>query len=247
MTEILIAAPAGALRTYLAVPAGPGPWPGVVVLHDVLGMTHDLRRQADWLAGAGYLAAAPDLYRAGRRTACLVHMMRDARARRGRTFDDVDAVRAALLARPDCSGRVGVLGFCMGGGFALLLAPGHGFDAASVNYGTASKDAYRADALARACPIVASYGAHDRANRGTGEKLERILAAAGVDHDIRTYPDAGHGFLNDHDPADVPATAAVLGRLTGGADPYHEPSARDARERILAFFDRHLRQGAPHE
>ncbi|MBN9101979.1 MULTISPECIES: dienelactone hydrolase family protein [unclassified Pseudonocardia] len=239
-----VEASAGTLPVYLAVPDGPGPFPGVVVLHDVLGMTHDLRRQADWLAGAGYLAAAPDLYRGGRRTLCLVHMIRDARARRGRTFDDVEAVRAALLARPDCSGRVGVVGFCMGGGFALLLAPDHGFDAASVNYGTASADAYRADALARACPIVGSYGAQDRANRGTGEKLERILTAVGVDHDIRTYPDAGHGFLNDHDPADVPAVAAVLGRLTGGADVYHEPSARDARERILAFLDRHLRRPA---
>ena len=239
--DVAVAAAGGALPTYVATPDGPGPWPGVVVVHDVLGMTHDLRRQADWLAGAGYLAAAPDLYRAGRRAMCLIRMFRDGRAGRGRTFDDIDAVRGWLAARADCTGRIGVIGFCMGGGFALMLAPRGGFDAASVNYGTVAKEFYRDDVLRSACPIVGSYGEHDAANRGTGERLERILTAVGVDHDVRTYPQAGHGFLNDHDAADVPAVAAVLSRLTGGADPYHDPSARDARTRILAFFDRHLR------
>ena len=108
-----------------------------------------------------------------------------------------------------------------------------------VNYGTTSKDVYSESFLEGSCPIVGSYGAKDRANRGTGERLDTVLTSLGVDHDIKTYPGAGHSFLNDHDPADSPAVFRVLGRLTGSA--FHEPSAIDARRRIVEFFDRHLK------
>jgi carboxymethylenebutenolidase len=158
------------------------------------------------------------------------------RSGRGSAYEDIETARRWLVERDDCTGRVGVIGFCMGGGFALLSAPRYEFGVASVNYGDVPKDAV--GQLRGACPIVASYGRRDRRLRGDAERLEATLTELGVPHDVKEYPDAGHSFLNriNVGPLFVP-----LVRLAGFD--YHHPSAEDAWRRIFTFFDQYLTDG----
>jgi carboxymethylenebutenolidase len=227
------AASAPELKAHLALPpVGEGPWPAVVVLHESFGLNDDIRQQADRLAAAGYVAVAPDLFTAGGAWRCIRATFRAQMKGEGAAFEDIEAVRSWAAARPDCTGRVGVIGFCMGGGFALATAA-RGFDVSAPNYAHLPKDLD--GALRGACPMVASYGGKDRTLRGTAGKLRGGLERAGVPADVHEYPDAGHSFLNRHDFG----PGGALLRVAGVG--YHEPSAEDAWGRILRFFDEHLR------
>jgi carboxymethylenebutenolidase len=239
-TDVEVLSPLGPMPAYCAVPASAPPWPGVVVVHDFTGMSGDLRDQADWLASQGFLAVAPNLFHWGGPWRCLRTVMRDLGQRRGRTFDDVEAARRWLTADERCSGRTGVVGFCMGGGYALALAKDRGFDAVSTNYGGCPADA--PDWLAGACPVVASYGAADGSplGRRAGRRLGELLTELEVPHDVKIYPGVGHGFMNDHEPADLGLAVRFLARASGTA--YDPEATADARRRIVRFFDRYLRE-----
>jgi carboxymethylenebutenolidase len=225
------------LHGYLARPQGDGPWPGVVALHEALGLNDMVRRQADRLATAGYLTLAPDLFSDGGAARCIVSTFRALSAGRGKAIADIDAARDAVRAREDCTGKVGVIGFCMGGGFALVTA-NRGFDASAANYGMPPK--HLETALRGACPVVASYGGKDVALPRAAAKVEAALTDLGIAHDVKEYPTAGHCFLND--AYFGPGPTHALQRIAHvGPDPLAAP---DAWARIEAFFADHL-AGSP--
>jgi carboxymethylenebutenolidase len=232
MTDVRVPGPHGDVPGHLAVPAATtGAVPGVLVLPEAFGLNDDIRAHADRLAAAGYVAFAPDLYAWGNKARCVAATFATLARGSGRAFDDIEAARAWLAGHESCTGRVGVIGFCMGGGFAVALAPRPGYAAAAPNYGLVPKNADRL--LREACPIVGSYGEKDWMMRGAARRLETALTAAGIPHDVKEYPGTPHSFLNHHT-----GKTAVLDRIlrTG----YTPAAADDAWARILSFFADHL-------
>ena len=224
------------LRGVLAVPddaSAAHKLPCVVMVHEVFGIDDAMRAQIRRLADAGYVVLMPDLFSRGGMRKCLTATFKALSNGQGQAFDDVEAAKKFLLERNDTTDKVGVIGFCMGGGFALLLAS-RGYDASAVNYGMMPKDL---DAvLSGACPIVGSFGGRDGQLKGAAAKLEVSLAAKGVAHDIKEYPDSGHAFMNPHQ-----AGGPVFGTLlrVSGAKP-NPTDATDAWHRIEKFFGEHL-------
>lgn len=218
---------------YLAIPQGQGSWPAVVVVQDVLGMTADLRRTADRLAENGYMALVPALYGRGPKIRCMMATLRAASAGIGDGYAPLMAARDFLLADERCSGKVGLLGFCMGGQLALQLSVGGLFDACASNYGVLPTDLH---ALKEACPVVASYGSRDLiARRGSAARLDTALSQGDVPRDIHEYPDVGHGFINDWR---FSGPLRFIERAVGAS--YAPEEAEDAWRRMLEFFGSHL-------
>jgi carboxymethylenebutenolidase len=246
LTDVALPAlPGGSPGLYgvLGVPDGDGPWPAVVVVHEAFGVDEVMRRQVQRLASAGHLALMPDLFVDGGPRRCLRATFRAIATGEGRAFLDVEAARRLLQQRVDRTGGIGLIGFCMGGGFALMAAQDRGFSAVSANYARLPKPLD--ERLVGACPVVASYGGRDLALRGAAGRLEAALARQGVPHDVKEYPTAGHGFLDESLPAAVtPLMNLLLGQvLHFGPDP---EAAKDAWQRIDAFFAEQL-VGAPPE
>jgi carboxymethylenebutenolidase len=230
-----ITTPDGTIDGYLAVPqpevSGPAPWPGVVIAHDALGMSDDVRGIAERFATAGYVAVVPNLYARGGFARCVRGVFREMVAGKGRAHDDLDAARTALVERADCTGKVGIAGFCMGGGFALLGATRE-FDASAPYYGELPADTSILDG---ACPVVASFGARDKLPnmRGAADRLDTVLTGYEVPHDVKEYARAGHSFANR-----MAGPFNALLRVGGMA--YHHESAEDAWRRVMTFFATHL-------
>jgi carboxymethylenebutenolidase len=227
------------MRATVVLPdseAPAGGWPGVLVVHEVFGVTPEITAVATMFADRGWVAVVPDLVSAGSRMACLLRTAKEMVARRpGPVIDDLVAVQRWLAARDDvATDRTTAIGFCMGGQFALLLgtlAP-DGLAAVSANYGQPPADDVD---LTRCPPVIASYGERDRSLPGAGPALQARLTAAGVANEVHTYPGAAHSFLTDDH--------RLLGFVPLPGTRYTASAAEQAWPRIFAFLEEHT---APH-
>ncbi|MBJ7597110.1 dienelactone hydrolase family protein [Candidatus Nephthysia bennettiae] len=216
-------AAADRLRGYLALPDGLGPFPGVVVIHEAYGLNDNIHEITQRFAGDGYAALAVDLFAGRSRAVCMARFM--AGMLRGSLNPyGIAELKAALgylseLSEVDAA-RVGAIGFCMGGGFAITWAcTDDRLRAIAPFYGTSPRST---EALSRLCPVVGSYPEKDRITVGTARRLDEVLDRVGVPHDIKIYPGARHSFFNDQSRAYDPA------------------AAEDAWRRVIAFFSEHI-------
>jgi carboxymethylenebutenolidase len=211
---------------------------GVVVIHEAIGLNDDIRRIAARFADAGYVTVAPDfLAGLGPKPICIARFASGiGRTHTGRPYRQLEATEQWLRRRPDVAGGpIGVAGFCIGGGFALLHATGADIAVVAPFYAAVPK---ATDALAGVCPVVASYGGRDGIFGSGGPPLAAALDRLGVANDVKTYPEAGHSFMNRHGSV----LSAIERRLPthGGHD---AGAAEDAWDRTLTFFGRYLRTG----
>lgn len=229
MTTIKIDTPGGPIDALLTMPDGDGPWPAIAVVHDAFGYGPDNEAISARIADAGFIAITPDLYSRGGRARCITRVFRELLSKRGRALDDILAARDHVLGLPQCTGAVGIAGFCMGGQFALVMSP-QGFGASAPFYGTPLPRNLE-EALTGACPIVASFGRRDPLGIGAADRLRKMAGDKGIPADIKVYPDAGHSFANK-----LPGQPLL--RITGFG--YNEAAANDAWARVFSFFGEHL-------
>lgn len=207
-------------NAILYTPAGSGPFPALIVIHEWWGLNDWVKEQAGKLADQGYVALAVDLYRGKvADNQDLAHeLMRglpEDRANR-----DLKAAYAYLAALPNVKkDRIGAIGWCMGGGYALAAALDESALAAAViNYGRLTTDP---DQLAKIhAPILGLFGGQDRGI--TPDDVHHFQAAMqklGKKIDIKIYDDAGHAFENPNNKQG-----------------YRPDDAKDAWQRTVAFL-----------
>ncbi len=220
-----------AMHAYVVRPTGAGPYPGMVLTFEATGLHVEMKRLARDVAAAGYVVIAPDLYARGNAFLCLVKLITDLRAEKGRGVDDLLAARNWLREQPFVDPeRIATMGFCLGGGYALVLAKTGLFKAAVDFYGQPP------ETLDGACPVVASYGGKDTTLLPAVPKLEAELARLAIPNDVKVYPDAGHSFMNEQPNPFFGALLRYLPTRSG----YNAPAAADAMDRMLAFLAAHV-------
>lgn len=235
-TTVQVSVPRGdeqPMDAYLSLPEGDGLFPGIIVIHEIFGLNENIRKIARRFSLEGYAALAVDLFSTGSRMSCLLRIFHGMilRPLANGVVGDLQLAVRFLKQWPEVdSERIGVMGFCMGGSYALQLASvanlsigsEQSLRAASVFYGINPRPL---ETVARACPIVGSYPEKDF-TANAARQLEPFLEDHNIPHDIKIYPETRHSFFNETGPA------------------FHAEAADDAWKRTLTFFDVHLKPQA---
>jgi carboxymethylenebutenolidase len=208
----------GELSGAYARPDGEGPFPAVVVIHEIFGLNDNIRDITQHFADEGYAALAVDLFYGRNRAVCMARFMGGLfiNTLNHRGIRDLKSSLTYVENLPEVDAeRVGAIGFCLGGSFAIAWAcTDERLKAIAPFY---SMNPRPLEAVARSCPVVGSFPEKDY-TAGGGRKLKEALDTCDVPNDIKTYPGAKHSFFNNQ----------------GGN--YDAAASEDAWQRTLAFF-----------
>ena len=203
---------------YLALPDASGPHPGIVVIHEAYGLNDHIKDVTRRFASAGYAALAVDLFADRNRAICMARFMAGMLVGSVKRYG-IDDLKSSLtflarLSEVDAN-RLGAIGFCMGGGFAIAWAcTDSRLKAVAPFYATNPRPL---EAAKRLCPVVGSYPANDFTARA-GRSLHDALTRYDIAHDIKIYAGTRHSFFNDTRSS------------------YDRAAADDAWRRVLSFF-----------
>jgi carboxymethylenebutenolidase len=215
----------GQFPGYLAKPAGSGPWPGLIVIQEWWGLDAQTKSIADRFAASGYLAFAPDLYHGelaqlGDNQTATTLVQKYV----GSASADLQKVFDAMKSHPQCTGKIGSVGFCFGGRMSLVLGTSRPVDAVCTFYGGGMQQVFDQVRSHLRAPVLGLFGDKDVSIPvGTVQEFNKLLGEIGVEHEVIVYPNSGHAFFRDSD-----------------LSVYKPEAAKDAWVRVTKFFKKNL-------
>ena len=224
-TTITVAAgDGGEFQAYVSTPEK-GSGPGIVLLQEIFGVNQSMRDVADYYAEEGYVVIAPDLFwriEPGIELGYTDEDFQKALAFRqqfdiDKSVEDIAATVSALRALPQCVGKVGALGFCLGGKLAWLAAARAGVDCAVSYYGVGIEQSLD-EAAKITCPMALHFAGEDKHVPMAAVEAVQAALSDRDDIEIYVYPGADHGF-------------SAAARAS-----YDKPSAMMAHSRSIALF-----------